>query len=116
MDMNVLLAAADPDMRGIGPLDNLLPAAGLAANGILVRRDGFESAIEDPVVLFSEIAHADDAARSRATIIAAVTAAHRIAGHELLVTASIGISVFLLDGEDAESLIKSADAAMYQAK
>jgi len=35
---------------------------------------------------------------------------------ELLVTCSIGISVYPDDGRDAESLIRNADAAMYHAK
>jgi len=37
-------------------------------------------------------------------------------GHELFATASIGIAVYPQDGETPESLLKSADAAMYQAK
>ncbi len=37
-------------------------------------------------------------------------------GHELFVTTSMGISVYPDDGEDAETLIKNADAAMYRAK
>jgi diguanylate cyclase (GGDEF)-like protein/PAS domain S-box-containing protein len=68
------------------------------------------------VVLLSEITHAEHAARSAEKIIAAVTAAHRIAGQELTVTASIGIGIYPRDGADAETLLKSADAAMYQAK
>lgn len=39
-----------------------------------------------------------------------------IAGREVFVSASIGISRFPDDGEDAETLLKSADIAMYQAK
>lgn len=35
---------------------------------------------------------------------------------EVLVTASIGVSLFPEDGHDAGSMIKAADAAMYQAK
>jgi diguanylate cyclase (GGDEF)-like protein/PAS domain S-box-containing protein len=39
-----------------------------------------------------------------------------IAGRELHVTTSIGISIFPEDGEDVADLTKNADAAMYQAK
>lgn len=39
-----------------------------------------------------------------------------IDGHELYVTASIGVSVYPNDGSTAELLIKNADAAMYHAK
>ncbi len=38
------------------------------------------------------------------------------AGHEFVVTPSIGISVFPEDGESVEELLKNADVAMYQAK
>jgi diguanylate cyclase (GGDEF)-like protein/PAS domain S-box-containing protein len=37
-------------------------------------------------------------------------------GHEVTVTASIGISVFPGDGQDADTLIQYADTAMYRAK
>ena len=39
-----------------------------------------------------------------------------IDGHELYVTASIGVSVYPSDGSNSEVLIKNADAAMYHAK
>ena len=39
-----------------------------------------------------------------------------VAGHELVVTPSIGIALFPGDGEDADSLLKNADMAMYYAK
>ena len=41
---------------------------------------------------------------------------HSIDQHDLHVTASIGVSVYPDDGLDAETLIKNADTAMYQAK
>jgi EAL domain-containing protein (putative c-di-GMP-specific phosphodiesterase class I) len=41
---------------------------------------------------------------------------HHIHGHELHVTASIGIVSYPDDGEDVETLMKKADSAMYQAK
>ncbi|MGE5469276.1 MAG: putative bifunctional diguanylate cyclase/phosphodiesterase [Bacteroidota bacterium] len=39
-----------------------------------------------------------------------------VAGHELTITPSLGISVFPQDGQDLEALLKNADAAMYRAK
>jgi len=37
-------------------------------------------------------------------------------GHELLVTASLGISLFPFDGANGNTLLRHADAAMYEAK
>lgn len=39
-----------------------------------------------------------------------------LSGHELYVGASIGISIYPGDGDDAQSLIQHADVAMYRAK
>jgi diguanylate cyclase (GGDEF)-like protein/PAS domain S-box-containing protein len=68
------------------------------------------------VVLLSEVAQADDAAISARRILMMLTAPHSIDGRDLHVTASIGVSVYPDDGLDAETLIKNADTAMYQAK
>lgn len=68
------------------------------------------------VVLVTEDKYAENAALTADKILAALTAPHSIAEHELHVTTSIGISVFPADGADAETLIRNADTAMYQAK
>lgn len=39
-----------------------------------------------------------------------------VGGHELTITPSLGISVYPQDGQDLETLLKNADAAMYKAK
>ncbi len=39
-----------------------------------------------------------------------------VAGHDLFITASIGLAVFPEDGNDLEELLKNADTAMYAAK
>lgn len=39
-----------------------------------------------------------------------------LAGREVVVTASMGITVYPEDGTDAEALVKNADSAMYRAK
>jgi diguanylate cyclase (GGDEF)-like protein/PAS domain S-box-containing protein len=68
------------------------------------------------VVLLSEMAQQEDAAISALRILDAVAKSHSIDQHDLHLTASIGVSVCPDDGLDAETLIKNADIAMYQAK
>ncbi len=68
------------------------------------------------VVLLSEVKHPADAAISARKILAALARPHRIGKHDLKVTASIGLSTYPADGEDAETLIRNADSAMYRAK
>jgi diguanylate cyclase (GGDEF)-like protein len=68
------------------------------------------------VVLLSEVQHVEDAAITARRMLEAVAEAHFIDQHDLHVTTSIGVSVYPEDGVDAETLIKNADTAMYQAK
>jgi diguanylate cyclase (GGDEF)-like protein len=68
------------------------------------------------VILLSEVTHAADAATSAAKIIAELAKPQSIGDHTLRLTVSIGISTYPEHGEDAESLIKNADTAMYHAK
>ena len=68
------------------------------------------------VVLLSDVTHPADAAISARKILTALTRPHRVAEHDLSVTASIGLSTYPADGKDVETLIKNADTAMYEAK
>jgi diguanylate cyclase (GGDEF)-like protein/PAS domain S-box-containing protein len=68
------------------------------------------------VVLLSDVAQPEDAAITARRMLQAVAEAHSIDQHDLHVTTSIGVSVYPDDGLDAETLIKNADTAMYQAK
>jgi diguanylate cyclase (GGDEF)-like protein/PAS domain S-box-containing protein len=68
------------------------------------------------VVLLSEIKHPSDAGITARKILTAVTASHTFDRHDLHLTASIGLSTYPEDGEDAEILLKNADTAMYQGK
>jgi diguanylate cyclase (GGDEF)-like protein/PAS domain S-box-containing protein len=68
------------------------------------------------VILLPEVTHAADAVVSAAKILAELNKPHTIGEHALRVTGSIGISTYPDNGEDAETLIKNADTAMYHAK
>jgi len=68
------------------------------------------------VVLLSEVQRSEDAAVAASRMLMAVAEAHCVDEHELHVTTSIGVSIYPDDGMDAETLIKNADTAMYQAK
>jgi diguanylate cyclase (GGDEF)-like protein/PAS domain S-box-containing protein len=68
------------------------------------------------VVLLSEVERSADAAITARRMLGAVAEAHSVDKHELHVTTSIGVSIYPDDGLDAETLIKNADTAMYQAK
>jgi diguanylate cyclase (GGDEF)-like protein/PAS domain S-box-containing protein len=68
------------------------------------------------VVLVLEDALAEHAIITAEKILDALAAPHHLAGHELHITTSIGISIFPADGDNADTLVKNADAAMYHAK
>jgi len=85
--------------------------AGLRGSDTVSRQGGDEF-----IILLSEIAFPEDAATSAKKILLSLNAAHAIGGQELHIGGSIGISVFPTDGQDAGTLIKNADTAMYHAK
>ena len=68
------------------------------------------------VVLLSEVEQAEDAAITASRMLEAVAEPHTVDEHQIHVTTSIGVSIYPDDGLDAETLIKCADTAMYQAK
>ncbi len=67
-------------------------------------------------VILEEVESAEAVQPISDKILRAITRPINIENNELFVSASVGISVFPLDGEDGESLLKHADTAMYQAK
>ena len=67
-------------------------------------------------IVLQELSHPQDAAIVAQKVLRTIAAPMAISGHRLYVTASIGITLFPDDGEDAETLLRNADAAMYRAK
>lgn len=71
----------------------------------------------DEFIVVLERLHSRDIAASRASqLIQSLAQPFSLAGQEVSVTISIGISFFPKDGKDAATLLKRADAAMYRAK
>lgn len=68
------------------------------------------------VILLADISRPDDAILVADKLIAALAAPCRVAEHVFRLTASIGICIFPDDGDDVNTLIARADAAMYRAK
>lgn len=68
------------------------------------------------LILLANVTGAADAAVVAGKVNAALAAQSRVEGQPLRLRASIGISVYPEDGEDARTLIAQADAAMYRAK
>ena len=67
-------------------------------------------------VLLTHLEKAEDAARVAKRIIDAISVPFLLGDEEVVVTPSIGISVFPYDGNGVEDLIKNADTAMFHAK
>jgi diguanylate cyclase (GGDEF)-like protein/PAS domain S-box-containing protein len=67
-------------------------------------------------VLLGRIAQTQDAAKVAQRILDSLAAPILVGGHELFVSASLGIAIYPFDGEEIETLLKNADAAMYHAK
>jgi len=68
------------------------------------------------VILINADMSGNDASLIAFKILKSLSTPRKIGDNILHVTTSIGISIFPVDGEDAESLIKHADIAMYKAK
>jgi diguanylate cyclase (GGDEF)-like protein len=68
------------------------------------------------LVLLPDVPPTQDVAVCAAKVFRSLQPAHRIGGHELRVTASIGVSSYPRDAADGNGLLKCADAAMYGAK
>jgi diguanylate cyclase (GGDEF)-like protein len=68
------------------------------------------------LVAIADLNSGEDAAIVAGRVLKSLATPLRIAGQDLIVSASIGISVFPEDGADLESLLKHADVALYQAK
>ena len=67
-------------------------------------------------LLLPHIDCAEEVSKITCRILDVISAPFCLEEHELYITASLGIALAPYDGEDAETLLKNADTAMYRAK
>lgn len=68
------------------------------------------------VVLLDGLRRPDDAAIVADRVLESLVSRHRIDGHDVTVSGSIGIAVSSMGYSDAEAMLRDADIAMYRAK
>jgi two-component system cell cycle response regulator len=71
---------------------------------------------DEYVIALWEYSHDDDLARLASKVLQAVSQPYDFQGHSLMITASVGVGIYPMHGEEAEILIRSADSALYEAK
>jgi PAS domain S-box/diguanylate cyclase (GGDEF) domain len=108
------------DTLGHGAGDQLLREASqrlracLPQDGVLARMGGDEFTVLLPCANARAAAPAAEAAAE--ALLAALSPPFLIEGHELFVSASLGVVLAPRDGCDPETLLKHADIALYRAK
>ena len=97
--------------------DELLKASALRLQNVVRKEDILVRLGGDEFMLLahnlSNMRIADDIAGQ---IVDSMRGVFSLQGHELQISASVGIAIYPFDGADIDTLMKKADAAMYQAK
>ncbi|MBI5887359.1 MAG: EAL domain-containing protein [Deltaproteobacteria bacterium] len=105
------------DLFGHDAGDGLLRAVAERLSGSVREGDTVAYAGGDEFMVFlQEIARAEDVIRVAEKIFSALRPPVFVNGEDISATVSMGISIYPEDGDNAEALIRSADAAMCQAK
>ena len=68
------------------------------------------------VLILHNLAHIHDAGKAASRILDSISKPFDLDGHEVFITASIGISIYPPDGEEISDILKNADVALFQAK
>ena len=105
------------DTLGHDAGDQLLKAVAERLTGAARKGDTVARLSGDELTLIlSDMGHVDDAARVAQKILEAFTLPFHVAGRELHMTASLGITLYPFDVQDVSGLLRNADIAMYRAK
>jgi len=84
----------------------------------IVRRHASVSRLggDEFTLILTDLASAEDAGRVAARLVRVLGEPYEIEGQEVHTSVSVGIAVFPDDAEDADTLLRNADRAMYRAK
>lgn len=105
------------DIKGHARGDELLRDVSVRLTGCIRESDTIARLGADEfAILIPHIKYEEDAAKVAEKILQVLEQPWVIDEQEFLITASIGIAVYPDDGENAGTIIKNADTAMYRAK
>ena len=96
--------------------DQLLIEMGKRLQSVLRKSDTVSRLGGDEFVLVLPDSGARAAAHVAEKLLKSISTPYHVGSYHLMVTASIGIAIYPHDGKDLETLSRSADTAMYQAK
>jgi diguanylate cyclase (GGDEF)-like protein len=97
--------------------DEMLKRVGQSLVAIVRESDSvFRYGSDEFVVILADVHHPQQTKGIAEKLLSAVSAPQHISGHDLSVTASLGISIYPDDGFDALALIKKAETAMRNVK
>jgi len=105
------------DSLGHGPGDSLLKEFAERLKSCISKSDTVARFGNDEFALLrSQIDGTKDVIETIGSLSQVLKFSFDLPGHELFATASVGVSLFPLDGEDCHTLLKNAGAALYKAK
>jgi diguanylate cyclase (GGDEF)-like protein len=107
----LLCVAAERLRTALRAHEETARAAGSTTRSVLARLGGDEFA-----VILSDLSCPNDAAVVAQRFIATLVKPMQLDSHEILITPSVGIALFPIDGPSADTLSQHADLAMYFAK
>lgn len=105
------------DSLGHGPGDSLLKEFAERLKSCISKSDTVARFGSDEFALLrTQINGTKDVIETIGSLSQVLKFSFDLSGHELFATASVGVSLFPLDGDDAHTLLKNAGAALYKAK
>ena len=114
VDLDDFKAINDTLGHGVG--DGVLKTVSKLIRGVLREEDTVARQGGDEFTIIARVLNREAAGTLAQRILDAIGGNFEVDGHQLRVSASIGIATYPNDGERETDLIRNADAAMYRAK